>query len=70
MSYVEIKDSLSDNKNHKVTSLSGNKPFSDQPVKNKQEVYEKLIKMSRNSDHTTGNILDYLYHQNITNILL
>ena len=33
MSYVEIKDSLSDNKNHKVTSVSGNKPFSDQPVK-------------------------------------
>ena len=44
-------------------ALIGNEPFFDQPVKNKQEVYEKLIKMSRNDDYTTGNLLDYLYHQ-------
>ena len=39
------------------------KPFIDQPVKNKQEAYEKLIEMSRNDDYATGNLLDYLYHQ-------
>ena len=27
-------------------------------------MYEKLIEMSRNDDYTTGNLLDYLYHQN------
>ena len=30
------------------------KPFFDQPVKNKQELYEKLIEMSRNDNYTTG----------------
>ena len=51
---VEIKD---------FNALFDNKPFFDQPVKNKQEAYEKLIEMSRNDDYTTGNLLDYLYHQ-------
>ena len=51
---VEIND---------FNSLINNKPFFDQPVKNKQEAYEKLIEMSRNYDYTTGNLLDYLYHQ-------
>ena len=37
--------------------------FFDQPVKIKQEAYEKLIEMSRNDDYTTWNLLDYLYHQ-------
>ena len=45
-------------------ALIDNKPFCDQPVKSKQEEYEKLIEMSRNDDYTTGNLLDYLYHQN------
>ena len=40
------------------------KPFFDQSVKNKQETYEKLIKMSRNDDYTTGNLLDFSYPQN------
>ena len=44
--------------------LIDNKPFFDQPVKNKQELCEKLVEMSKNDDHTTGNLLDYLYHQN------
>ena len=35
----------------------------DQPVKNKQEEYEKLVEMSRNNNYTTGNLLNYLYHQ-------
>ena len=54
MPLEEIKD---------FNALIDNKPFFDRPVKNKQEAYEKLIKMSRNDDYTTGNLLDYLYHQ-------
>ena len=50
--FVEIKD----------FNLSVDKLFFVQPVKNKQEAYDKLVEMSRN-DYTTGNILDYLYHQ-------
>ena len=41
-----------------------NKPFFDQPVKKKQETYEKFIKVSRIDDYTAGNLLDYLYHHN------
>ena len=44
-------------------ALIVNKPFFDQPVKTKQEAYEKLIEMSRNDDYTTGNLLDFLCHQ-------
>ena len=43
--------------------MINNKPYFDQPVKNKQETYEKLIEMSRNDDYTTGILLDYLYYQ-------
>ena len=38
--------------------------FFYQPVKNKQEVYEKLTKISQNDDYTTGNLLAFSYHQN------
>ena len=51
-------------------ALIDNKPFFDQPVKNKQEAYENLIEMSRNGDCTTGNLLDYFHHQNIINRLV
>ena len=44
-------------------ALIDNKLFFDQLIKNKQ-VHEKLVKMSTNDDYTTGNLLDYLYHQN------
>ena len=54
MPLVEIED---------FSALIDNKPFFDQPVKNKQETYEKLIEMSRNDGYTTGNVLDYLYYQ-------
>ena len=40
-------------------ALIGNKPFFDQPLKRKQEAYEKLIEMSRSSYYITGNLLDY-----------
>ena len=54
MLLVEIKD---------FNLLINNKSFFDQPVKHKQEAYEKLIEMSRSDDYTTGNLLDYLHHQ-------
>ena len=44
-------------------ALIDNKPLFDQPIKNKQEAYEKLIEISRNDDYTTGNLLEYLYDQ-------
>ena len=50
MSLVEIKD---------FNALIDDKPFFDQPVKTNK----KRMKMSRNHDYTTGNLLDYLYHQ-------
>ena len=50
MPLVEIKD---------FNALVDKKPFFDQPVKNKQEAYEKLVEVSRNNDYTTGNLLDY-----------
>ena len=31
------------------------------PVKNKEEAYEKIIEISKNSDYTTGNLLGYEY---------
>ena len=49
MPLVEIKD---------FNVLIYNKPFFDQPAKIKQEAYGKLIKMSRNVNYATGNLLD------------
>ena len=54
MALVEIKD---------FNELIDNKSLFNQPVKNKQEADEKLVEMLRNDDFTTGNLLDYLYHQ-------
>ena len=51
-------------RNQNVNALIDNKTIFEQPVKNKQESYEKLFEMLRNNDHTTGNWLDYLYQQN------
>ena len=51
-------------------ALINNKPFFDQPVKNKQEEHEKLIiKMSKNDDYT-GKFLDFLYHQKLSQNLI
>ena len=44
--------------------LIDNKLFFDEPVKIKQETFEKLIEMSRNDDYTAGNLLDFSHHQN------
>ena len=51
-------------RNQNVNALIDNKSIFEQPVKNKQESYEKFFEMLRNNDHTTGNWLDYLYQQN------
>ena len=53
MPLVEIKG---------FNALIENKPFFDQPVKNRQQTYEKLMEMSRNKYYTTGNVLYYLYY--------
>ena len=47
MPLVEIKDFN--------TFIDNKLPFV-QPVKNKQEAYEKRIEMSRNDHYTTGNV--------------
>ena len=36
-------------------------PFFEIPVKNKEGTYEKVIEISKNNDHNTGNLLDYEY---------
>ena len=54
MPLLEIKD---------CNALIDNKPFFYQPVKNKQEAYEKLVKVLKNDDCIAGNLLDLLYHQ-------
>ena len=52
ISLAEIKD---------CNALIENKWFFDQPVKNKQKVYEKHVEMPRKC--TKRNLLDYSYHQ-------
>ena len=49
MPLVEIKDS---------NALIDSQPRLDQPVKNKQEVHEKLLEMSKTNDTATKNLLD------------
>ena len=61
MLLVKIKD---------FNALIDNKSFFDEPVKNKQEAYEKRIEMSKNNDYTTGNLLGYLIIKNIINALV
>ena len=57
---AEIKD---------FNTLIDNDLFFDQPEKNKQETYEQLVEMSRNNDYTTGDLLDYLYHQKVYKLI-
>ena len=68
------KDSFSDYyvRNVKIKGfnvLIDGKSFFDLPVKNKKEVYEKIIDVSRNNDYTTGNLLDLLILKKITSLL-
>ena len=41
--------------------LIDGKRFFDLLVKNEAEAYKKIIDMSRKNDHTTGNLLDFVY---------
>ena len=43
--------------------LIDGKSFFDLSVKNDEEACEKIIDMSKNSDYTTGNLLDYAYYK-------
>ena len=49
---VEIKD---------LNVLIDGKSLFDVAVKNRVEAYEKIIRISKNNDYTTGNLLDYEY---------
>ena len=72
MPLVEIKDFnalIEDNFNQKKKKNLKNKTFFDQLVTSKQEAYTKFVKMSRNNDYTTGNLLDYSYNQNYYKLL-
>ena len=39
--------------------LNDGKRFFDVPVKNKEESYKKIMRISKNNDYTTGDLLDY-----------
>ena len=41
--------------------IDGEKKFFSVQVKNKEEVYEKSVSISKNNDYTTGNFLNYEY---------
>ena len=41
--------------------LIDGKRFFDAPLKNKKEVYEKIMSISKNNDYTTVNLLNYEY---------
>ena len=41
--------------------LTDGKSFFDFPVKNEEDVYEKIMDMTNNNDYTTGNLLDFAY---------
>ena len=49
---VEIKD---------FNVVIDRKGFFDLPVKNEEETYENIIKMSNNNDYPTGNLLYFAY---------
>ena len=40
------------------------KSFSDMPVKNEEEAFEKNIDMSNNNEYATGNLLDFVSFKN------
>ena len=50
-----------DAKIKKFNVLIDGKSFSDLPVKNEEEAYEKIIEISNNNDYTTGNLFFLLF---------
>ena len=57
---------MSNSKTKDFNVIIDGKSFFDLPVKNEGEAYEKIIEMSRNNEHTTGNLLDFDYLKKIT----
>ena len=49
------------NENDRTSFTKYYVPFFEIPVKSKEEAYEEIIEMSKNNDHTTGDLLDYEY---------
>ena len=49
--------------------MTDGKNFIDVSVKNKEEVYKKIIEISKNNDNTTGNFLDYEYFTKHYNLI-
>ena len=47
--------------NHLENIQSNENVFSDLPVKNAEEAYEKNIEISKNNDYATGNLLNFAY---------
>ena len=57
---VQIKD---------FNVLIDGKIFFDMPTKNEEEIYKQIIEIGRNSDYTTGNLLDFEYFSKHYNLL-
>ena len=47
-----------------------NKPFLYQPVKTNKKRMKNLSKCQKKDDYTTGNLLDYLHHQNYYKLMV
>ena len=45
--------------NKRIQFINWCEKFFDTPIKNKEETCGKTIKMERNNDYTTGNLLNY-----------
>ena len=61
MPLVETKD---------LNALIDHKSFYEQPINTKQKLYEKLVEIPRTNYYTTGNLLDYSYHQNYYKLII
>ena len=48
--------------------LIDGKSFFDVPVKNKEEASEKIMRISKNNDCTTDNLLDFSKHYKLIEI--
>ena len=58
---IEIKD---------FNVLIDGKSFSDLPIKNEEETYEKIIEMSNNNDYKTVNLLDFTCFKEHINLFI
>ena len=47
--------------NNHFNIFINNKPFFEQPIKNEEEAYEKIVEMSRKNDYSIGNFHQIYY---------